>query len=263
MIPLGRNRLVIAVDIGSTRTHVGIVDCHELRCLFRSDFPSADIPVRLPVIIDKVKSLSGQNSPVPAVIAGGNGRRTQEAASILKRKNISHAIRLQWNRRIPITLDYTPARSLGADRIADALYAVTVFPKRNICIIDSGTAVTIDAINRSGRFIGGAILAGIGTQLSALHASTATLPQTAIPKKNIRFPGNATIPCMQAGAAYGTAGALNLLVQKYRVLLGGKVTVLATGGAWKATNKLVDFTFVDVPDMTLIGTALYYAVATE
>ena len=78
-----------------------------------------------------------------------------------------------------------------------------------------------------------------------------------IPGRKIPFLGGSTIQCIQAGATRGTAGALNHLVRKYRSLLGGKCIVLATGGGWHVTSKLVDFKFIEVPDMTLIGTALY------
>ena len=105
--------------------------------------------------------------------------------------------------------------------------------------------------------MGGAILAGIETQIRGLHAATNTLPAVAMPGKKIPLPGTSTEECMQAGAAHGTAGALNHLVRKYRSLLGGKCIVLATGGGWHVTSKLVDFKFIEVPDMTLIGTALY------
>ena len=61
-------------------------------------------------------------------------------------------------------------------------------------------------------------------------------------------------------AAHGTAGALNHLVRMFRSSLGGKCLVLATGGGWRAIKNLVDFKFVEVPAMTLIGTALYSAI---
>jgi pantothenate kinase type III len=69
------------------------------------------------------------------------------------------------------------------------------------------------------------------------------------------------VQCIQAGAAHGTAGALNHLVEKYKGLLGGKCTVLATGGAWHLTRKFVDFDFIEVPDMTLVGTGLFVSCA--
>jgi pantothenate kinase type III len=246
---------VLAVDIGSTNVHCGLVDTRRRRCLRRSDFPHRRMSVRLPAFIDKIKDL------VPAVIAGGRGGTAARAGRILNSRNCAPVIRLRWQPRLPVRFRYGKPSSLGADRIADALYARAEYPGQNIIIIDSGTAITVDAVNSVSEFIGGAIGAGIETQLTGLRAAAGTLPVVSMPAGKIRFPGDSTVRCMQAGAAHGTAGALNHLVEKYKGLLGGKCTVLATGGAWHLTRKFVDFDFIEVPDMTLVGTGLFVSCA--
>lgn len=243
--------LVIAVDIGSTRVHAGIVDISRHSCLFRTDFPLSEISRRLPKAFGKSKIT------IPTVIAGGRKGNAKKAGRILKSCGVTTITGLKWLPNLPVRFNYDKPGTLGADRIADALYAVTVYPKRNVIIIDSGTAITVDALSNEAEFMGGAILAGIETQIRGLHAVTNTLPVVALPGKKIPLPGASTEQCMQAGAAYGTAGALNHLVRKYRSLLGGKCIVLATGGGWHVTSKLVDFKFIEAPDMTLIGMALY------
>ncbi|MGA2506523.1 MAG: type III pantothenate kinase [Chitinispirillaceae bacterium] len=244
---------VIAVDIGSTRVHAGIVDTGKRKpaCLFRIDFPLSEMSRRLPKAFGKVKI------NVPAIIAGGRKGYAKNTAGILKGCGVVSITGLKWLPSLPVRFNYDRPETLGADRIADALYAVTVYPERNVIIIDSGTAITVDAVSSKAEFMGGAILAGIETQLRGLHAATDTLPMVEIPGRKIPFLGGSTIQCIQAGTTHGTAGALNHLVCKYRTLLGGKSIVLATGGGWHVTKKLVDFKFIEVPDMTLIGTALY------
>lgn len=243
--------LVIAVDIGSSRMHAGLVDTDKFTCLFRSDFCPSEMHSRLPEIIDKLKT------DVPAVIAGGRKGYAQKAGKILKGCGVTSIGNLRRVSGLPLRFRYDKPGTLGADRIADALYAAVVYPKRDVIIIDSGTAITVDALSSEAEFMGGAICAGIGTQLCALHAAADALPLVVIPDKKIPLPGNSTEQCMRAGATHGTAGALNHLVRSYKQILGGKCTALATGGAWHLTKKLVDFDFIDVPDMTLIGTALY------
>jgi pantothenate kinase type III len=242
---------VLAVDIGSTNVHCGLVDTRRCVCLRRSDFPLGRISVRLPAFIDKIEN------NVPAVIAGGRSGMAQRAGNILKKTRRFPVIRLRLQARLPVQFRYEKPSALGADRIADALYAGAQYPGQNIIIIDSGTAITVDAITSRAEFLGGAIMAGAVTQLRGLRAAAASLPSVALPAGNIPFPGRSTVQCMQAGAAHGTAGALNHLVEKYRGLLGGKCTVLATGGAWHLTGTLVDFNFIEIPDMTLVGTALF------
>ena len=246
-------KLIYAVDIGSSRVHAGIVDTGRRACIGRHDFPVAEMSRRLPALIDNARYV------VPAVIAGGSAGHAQKAGTILRRKKIFPVIPLQWHSRLPIRFRYKKPSSLGADRIADALYAARIFPGRNVIIIDSGTAITVDAVNGRAEFLGGAIIAGIGTQLGGLHAAAGTLPAVRLQEGTIAPLGCSTIDCLRAGAAYGTAGALNLVVKKYRRFLGRNCIVCATGGAWHFTKKLVDFDFIEVPDMTLIGMALYAA----
>jgi type III pantothenate kinase len=246
---------VLAVDIGSTNVHCGLVDTRRCVCLRRSDFPLSRMSVRLPAFIDKIRD------NIPAVIAGGRGGMAQRAGKILKKTRRFPVIRLRRHARLPVRFRYEKPSALGADRIADALYAGAQYPAQNVIIIDSGTAITVDAVNSASEFIGGAILAGIETQLKGLHAAAGTLPAVRVPAGKIPFPGRSTVQCMQAGAAHGTAGALNHLVEKYKGLLGGKCTVLATGGAWHLTRKFVDFDFIEVPDMTLVGTGLFVSCA--
>jgi type III pantothenate kinase len=245
---------VIALDIGSTNVHAGLVDTVRGICLFRSDFTPAQMSARLSAFIDRIKA------DAPAIIGGGRTGLSQKAEKILIKKHCLSVIRLQWqarHARLPVSFNYKNLSALGADRIADALYAAIVYPKRNVIIIDSGTAVTVDAVSASGKFSGGVIMAGAVTHLRSLHTATDTLPLVTLRDNKIPFPGNSTASCMQAGAAYGIAGALNHLVRNYKNFLRGKCAVLATGGAWHLTRKLVDFECIEVPDMTLIGMGLY------
>jgi pantothenate kinase type III len=229
------------------------VDTRRRICLRRSDFPLQRMSVGLPAFIDGIKDNAR------AVIAGGRGVVALRAAKILKkteRFQVTH-LRLSRHSDLPVRFHYQNPAGLGADRIADALYACSNYPKKNVIIIDSGTAITVDAVSGRGEFKGGTILAGIETQLKGLCAAADTLPFVSLPAAKIPFPGGSTVRCMQAGAAHGTAGALNHLVNKYERLLGGKCTVLVTGGAWHLTRRLVDFKFSEIPDMTLVGMALY------
>ena len=252
---------VIALDIGSTRTHVGLIDLDSLTCLFRADFLSSDIPHYLQAALDKAcdkaQADSRRQGFAPVVIGGGrtaNAPLAEKIAAAAGAESIAH---VRCHPRLPLAFCYEKPEALGADRIADALYARAAYEGQCAILIDSGTAITVDALSSERGFLGGVIMAGIDAQLQSLHAQTHVLPLLAIPENAIPFPGTSTESCMLAGAAQGTAGALNHLVREYQKLLGGQAVVLATGGAWRMTEKIVDFAFTTVPDMTLIGTALY------
>lgn len=77
---------------------------------------------------------------------------------------------------IPIENLYSSRETLGFDRLASAVGANAIYPAENILIIDAGTAITIDLVDKKGRFHGGNISPGLDMRLKALNESTKNLP---------------------------------------------------------------------------------------
>ena len=97
-------------------------------------------------------------------------------------------------------------------------------------IVDMGTATTVSALDDGGRFIGCAILPGAALSLGALAAQTALLPniELAAPKNPI---GANTVDCMKSGIVYGTAGAVDALLERFSEALSTPpLSIVATGG---------------------------------
>ena len=78
--------------------------------------------------------------------------------------------------RTGLKILYKDPKEVGADRIADAMGALKLFPDRNLIIVDFGTATTFTAITRTGEFLGGNIIPGVRLSLEALVERTAKLP---------------------------------------------------------------------------------------
>jgi type III pantothenate kinase len=125
-------------------------------------------------MLDEVKEQNGDIHNLPAVLAGVSDARAAEIEKTLISRGINTISRVKHHSGLPLKVRYEKPSSLGADRLADALYAVTVYPGENVVIIDSGTAVTIDLVTAGGEFAGGTIIAGVEAQLRILHSSTAT-----------------------------------------------------------------------------------------
>ncbi len=70
---------------------------------------------------------------------------------------------------------YAQPHTLGADRFA-ALVGAQQQPQNQLVVM-AGTALTIDALNQNGDFLGGIIAPGLRTMQNALHQGTAQLPQ--------------------------------------------------------------------------------------
>ena len=107
-----------------------------------------------------------------------------------------------------------------------------------------GTAVTVEAVDAQGRFLGGFILPGHGIMLRALESGTAGLH---VPTGDVReFPTN-TSDALTSGGTYAIAGAVERMVRHLRDRCAADPLCFMTGGAgWKmAPNMCVKFELVD------------------
>ena len=140
-----------------------------------------------------------------------------------------------------------PAR-LGADRWVAMIGAwhrvcASNAPKP-LVVVMVGTAVTVDAIDAEGRFLGGFILPGHGIMLRALESGTAGLH---VPTGNVcNFPTN-TSDALTSGGTYAIAGAVARMVQHVQQHCDTDPCCVMTGGAgWKmAPSMSVPFELVD------------------
>jgi type III pantothenate kinase len=125
-----------------------------------------------------------------------------------------------------------PSR-LGADRwaaLVGAWWRVTADGQTPcpVIVVMVGTAVTVDALDASGRFLGGLILPGFGLMLEALESGTAGLR---VPTGEVvDFPTN-TSDALMSGGANAIAGAIERQFRKLQALSGQTPRLLMGGGA--------------------------------
>src|ERR1700737_3935465 len=129
--------------------------------------------------------------------------------------------------RTGIPILYDNPKEVGADRIADAVAAYSMYGGPTI-VIDFGTATTFEAISAAGEYLGGATPPGIEISLDALFGRAAALRRVELvePRNVI---GKNTVESMQSGALYGFAAQVDGLCGRFEEELG-ECTVVATGG---------------------------------
>ena len=151
---------------------------------------------------------------------------------------------------------YEPASDVGADRIVDAVAAIEKYGAPCI-VVDFGTATTFNAIDKEGRYVGGAITPGIMISSDALFERTAKLPRVDI-RRPQRVIGTSTVTAMQSGLYHGFVGLVDGVLRTMRQELGGSPRVIATGGL--ASLIATGSEFIELVDetLTLEGLRLIY-----
>jgi type III pantothenate kinase len=153
---------------------------------------------------------------------------------------------------IPLVNRYRTPDTLGYDRIAAAVGAYTIYPGRNVLVIDAGTAITYDIVTSGGEFLGGNISQGVEIRFKSLNKYTNRLPYLERPAEVPPLVGGTTHEAIQSGVMNGLLfemdGFIGALSQKYP-----KLQVVLTGGDAKYfVGKLKSTIFVD-PNLNLIG----------
>ncbi len=141
-----------------------------------------------------------------------------------------------------------PAR-LGADR-----WAALVGARGRIagpCVVaNAGTAVTVDALDGTGLFLGGMILPGVDLMLRALAQGTADL--TAARGAFAEFP-DATADAMTTGALSAAAGAVLAMLARVQRRCGAAPALLLTGGGAPELLPLLPADALHVERLVLEG----------
>lgn len=154
---------------------------------------------------------------------------------------------------LPITLDVDEPFSVGADRIVNALAALSLFQTDTV-VVDFGTATTFDCVTADGRFIGGAIMPGLRTSADQLTRSAAKLPATELapPERAI---GRRTEDCIRAGVLFGAADAVDGMITRIRKEWPTSATpkVVATGGLATIVTPFTHSVDAVDSDLTLRG----------
>lgn len=107
---------------------------------------------------------------------------------------------------------YDNPKEVGADRIVNAVAAYEKYGGPLI-IVDIGTAITFDVINRKGDYLGGVIAPGIRISADALFMRTAKLPKVEILKPD-KVIGRNTVSSIQSGMVYGYIGMIDFIIEK-------------------------------------------------
>src|SRR5580700_7079120 len=132
--------------------------------------------------------------------------------TILRQETRFHV--LNHHSKIPVTTPVGKPETIGADRLALVVAAVTLFPGKNNLVIGLGSAITYNYVNKYREFIGGGISPGMEMRFRSLQAFTAKLPLIK-PDWNFPLAGYDTRTNILSGVILGMAKEVDGMIEAY------------------------------------------------
>jgi len=150
---------------------------------------------------------------------------------------------------------YTQPRKLGVDRWAAMIGARHEF-RTALCVVDAGTAITIDALDNTGTHVGGQILPGLDMMMASLDRNTSDIAaasgKPAEPGPGMGVFGRRTADAVRSGAMAAAAGAIEFSARRLREH-GMRVKIVLTGGDASRILKQLNNKVIHRPHLVLSG----------
>jgi type III pantothenate kinase len=219
--PPGRTMMV--ADVGNTRIKWG-------RCSPAAVVETAALPPDDPAAWQAQRAQWNLTPPLLWAVAGVQPVRRDALADWL-RQGGDRVVVLDDPARLPLRVTLERPDHVGIDRLLDA---VAVNTRRATdtpaVVIDAGSALTVDWLDPSGAFAGGAILPGLRLMAHALHDYTALLPLIEVPRQAPPPVGTSTRAAIASGIFWAVAGGVRALVLEMAGRSPHPPEVYLTGG---------------------------------
>ncbi len=245
--------LLLCIDVGNTQTVLGIFRGKEItsRWRIRSDRErTADEYSHL--IRDLLRGDGIDESDIAGMSVSSVVPPARQALIGMAKATLDiEPLMVGPGMKTGMPILYDNPREVGADRIANAVAAYERF-KRDLIVIDFGTAITFDVITAAGEYQGGVIFPGVQISLDALFRKAAKLPRVELEKPDTVV-GRDTISSIQSGIVNGYAGLVDSIVGKIIAETGTEPLVVATGGLSAIIASETTTIAELLPDLTLEG----------
>jgi type III pantothenate kinase len=250
--------VLLAVDVGNTNVTFALFDGERLAADWRVTSHRERTADEMAVELRQLFALRGLELDVvtgvviSSVVPNLNSALIEASRRYLKQEPLMVGPGVKTS----VKVRYDNPKEVGADRIANALAAYTKYGGP-IVVIDFGTAVTYDAINAEGDYLGGAIAPGVEISLDALVSQTAMLRRVeAVAPESVI--GRNTVTSIQSGLVWGFVAQVEGMVARMVAELGGSARVIATGGQAALVAGLTNVIEETDPLLTLEGLRLIY-----
>lgn len=255
----GKNRMLLALDVGNTNTTIGVFRGEVLQATWRIATNVARLADEYAITILCLLDADGieRREVKEAVLASVVPDLVPVLQRFCQRYFEVSPLVIGTGTKTGVRILYDSPRDVGADRVADAVAAIKLYGPPPLILVDLGTATVFDAISAEGDYLGGAIAPGIGIASEALYERAAKLYPVEL-QRPLSAVGKNTVSAMQSGILFGFVGLIEGMVARFKKELGPDTRVIATGGwAEVLARETAVIDAVDL-DLTLTGLRLIY-----
>ncbi len=213
----------LAIDIGNTRIKSGVFENNTLKEFFI--FQDTSQLLQSPLF---------STYKITECIVGSVVNNIDAMVEELSKKI---SVTLFTNETLtPLKNLYKTAHSLGSDRLAAAVGGNSLFPGKNILVIDAGTCIKYNFVNARNEYLGGGISAGLQMRFKSLHTFTSRLPLLEIDENYDKLIGTTSNESILSGIQLGTLAEVEGFIEQYKKHFPD-INVLITGGDVKFFEK--------------------------
>ena len=250
--------MYLLLDIGNTHTHAGLANGR--RIVRHLDTPTEIW--RSGRASDRLLDWFGHSEPSQAAFCSVVPHATPSVRRFLRNRYRIDPLQLTPGTLTGIGIRYPKPETIGQDRLANAVAARRHYGAPCV-VVDFGTAVTFDIVDRAGNYVGGIIAPGLAAMTDYLHDKTALLPRIKVRETTLRI-GKSTQEAMLIGAVHGYRGLIRELLGRIKTEIDvARLPVVATGGYAKLiAAKMPEITAVD-PLLTLEGLRINFFLSAQ
>lgn len=238
----------VVADVGNSRIKWGL-------CRGRHVAATAALPSSDPQDWQRQLDSWGLTGPLAWAVTGVHPQHRDALADWLVRRGHQVTVLADWQ-QLPISVAVDRPEKVGIDRLLNAV-AFKHKSRREVpgILVDAGSAVTVDWVDGSGTFHGGAIFPGLRLMSQGLHAYTAKLPLVEVAEPAPPVPGRNTTAAIRAGVYWAVVGGIRALVQQTAEHIPAHryPDVYLTGGDAVRLAPALDRAIHVWPEMTLEG----------
>jgi len=242
---------LIAVDIGNSSTKIAVQDLDEDRTVRWYE--------QFTFRFDDAIDLELSDTPAFWAVCSVNQKRLEQLKAWIATHRSSDKFHAIAEDEVPLKSTVDSRSKTGRDRLVAAWMASELAEHDSAVVVDAGTAVTIDVVNKS-VFQGGVIFPGAETCLRQMSQAAPALPDLSKREslgdletilKQVAQP--ATVPAILSGVYQNQIAAITNIAMKMADETGADCQIYATGGGIADIQNHLPQDWNFVPDLVLRG----------